>query len=155
VLHVVNTVQALSDIYSYVLHMLQDASAPPNVWLQLLEQCATIHDCHPSILHTLAQQLAEQRARTTQLEQQVSDQQQAAVVRQQHIASLQEQASNQQQLVAALQQQVASMQQQQQQQQQQRVMAQEQLIAVQQLQISGLQGQLQDLHAAATAVSSG
>jgi hypothetical protein len=80
--------------------MLQDGSAP-DVWLQLLERCAAEPDCQPAALRGLGQQLAEQRALTTTL--------------------------------------------------QQRVCAQEQLSAQQQTaaeQVAGLQGQLQELHAA-------
>ncbi len=51
----------------------------PDVWLQLLERCAAESGCQPTILRTLAQQLEEQRALTTQLRQQVSDQQQQMV----------------------------------------------------------------------------
>ncbi len=36
------------------------------VWPQLLKRCAAQPGCHPSALHSLAQQLAEQKALTPQ-----------------------------------------------------------------------------------------
>jgi hypothetical protein len=65
----------LADTCCIVPHMLQDGSAP-DVWLQLLERCAAEPDCQPqasTALRSLAQQLAEQRALTTQLRQHMSD----------------------------------------------------------------------------------
>ncbi len=56
-----------------VLPLLQADSAP-DVWLQLLEHCAAEPDCQPTALRSLAQQLAEQKALTAQLRQQVLDQ---------------------------------------------------------------------------------
>ncbi len=78
----------------FAVNILQ-ANTGPDVWLQLLEYCATDPDCQPTALRSLAQQLAEQRAFSaqrlakqrvvnTRLQRQVLDQQQ-------HIAGLQKQ----------------------------------------------------------------
>lgn len=42
------------------------AGSPPDVWLKLLEQCAAEPSCQPTVLCSLARQLAEQQATAAQ-----------------------------------------------------------------------------------------
>jgi len=42
----------------------------PDVWLQLLEHCAAGGSCYPSIIRSLAQQLAEQQQQNAEQQQQ-------------------------------------------------------------------------------------
>jgi hypothetical protein len=72
---------------------LLQADPAPDVWLQLLELCASDPDCQPTALRSLARQLADQQLLTTQ--QRVLNAQQ-----QQQIAGLQDQLSAQQRVVA-------------------------------------------------------
>ena len=65
----------LADCLHLSPYVLQEGPAP-DVWLQLLEDCAADPTCQPPAMRSLAQQLAEQRALTAELQQQVSDQQQ-------------------------------------------------------------------------------
>jgi hypothetical protein len=67
--------------------MLQDGSAP-DVWLQLLERCAADPTCQPAALHSLAQQLSEQRALTGQHEQRLWIQERHMVAQHQQIGNL-------------------------------------------------------------------
>lgn len=57
--------------------VMQDG-CPPDVWLQVLEQCADDEDADPTcqctVVRSLALQLAEQRALTAQLQQQLATQ---------------------------------------------------------------------------------
>jgi len=46
----------------------------PDVWLQLLEHCAASGSCYPSIIRSLAQQLAEQQQQNAALQELVSNQ---------------------------------------------------------------------------------
>jgi predicted transcriptional regulator len=115
-----------------LLFVLQDGS-PPDVWLQLLERCAKDPTCQPKTVRILAQQLAEQRSLTVQLQDRLAAQEQLVSDQQQQMSDQKQRVLTQEQLNAEQQQQVA---------------AQQQQIAVQQQQIAGLQGQLQELHAA-------
>ena len=62
------------------------AGSPPDVWLQLLERCASISSCQPTLIRDMGLQLAQQQ-------QQVSTQQHL-------IDQLQQQNTQQQQLVS-------------------------------------------------------
>lgn len=77
--------------------VLQDGSTP-DVWLQLLEQCAAAEP-GPAV-RTLAVQLTEQRALAMQQQQQLIDQQEHNVAQQQRIASQERQVSALQQVAA-------------------------------------------------------
>lgn len=102
--------------------------AGPAVWLQLLERCVAEHNCQPTALCSLAQQLADQRVLTVQQQQQISDQQQQLSAQQQQILDQQQQLLAQQQQGAA---------------QQQQLLAQQQATAQQGSQVLTLQAQLQ------------
>lgn len=73
------------------LYLLQ-ASAAPDVWLQLLQQCVADPNCQTTALHQaiciLAQQMVEQRALSAQ---QVSDQQERLLAQKQQIEVQQKQ----------------------------------------------------------------
>jgi hypothetical protein len=111
------------------LHVLQ-AGSSPDVWLQLLEQCAADGNCQPTVMRSLARQLAEQRALTLTEQQRVCAHQQHIAHQHQQIASLQWQVSTQHQHTMVLQQQLA---------------AQQQFAAQQAAQIAALQQQLQQV----------
>ena len=69
----------------------------PDVWLQLLERCASISSCHPALIRDLGLQLMEQQ-------QEVSIQQHTIEELQQHNTQLQQQVSGQQHTIQQLQQ---------------------------------------------------
>jgi hypothetical protein len=87
------------------LSLLQAGSAP-DVWLQLLEHCVADSDCQPTALCSLALQLAGQRSRTAQLEQQVSKQQQQIASLLQHAFVQQQDAAHQRAQLAGMQEQL-------------------------------------------------
>jgi uncharacterized protein YicC (UPF0701 family) len=114
------------------------ASPVPDVWLQLLELCAAEPDCQPTVLRSLARQLAEARAALAQqlAEQRVLTAQQLAELRG-VVTQQQQQITTQQQVIAAAQQQMAA--------QEQRLLAQQITAAEQGPRIAALEGQLQAL----------
>lgn len=100
------------------------------MWLQLLEQCVAEGNCQPTVMRSLAHQLAEQRALTLTEQQRVCAHQQHIAHQHQQIAGLQWQVSTQHQHTMVLQQQLA---------------AQQQFAAQQAAQIAALQQQLQQV----------
>ena len=105
---------------------LQDG-CPSDVWLQLLERCASESGGQPIVMRNLAKQMADHNA---QLRQGVSDQQQ-------QLSAQKQQMLTQQQLITAQQQHVAVLQEQ--------MLAQQQEAAQQSVLIAGLQEQLQQV----------
>jgi hypothetical protein len=112
-----------------LLRVLQAGTAP-DVWLQLLERCAADSVCQTTVLRSLAQQLAEQRALTQAQQQQVWVHEQHIVQQHQQISGLQWHVSTQQQHTMVLHQQLV---------------AQQQVAAQQAAQIADLQQQLQQV----------
>ena len=98
-----------------ILFCVLQAGSAPDVWLQLLEECAGDPNCQPTVLRGLAQQLAEQRALTAQ--QQTAQQQEMSNAQQQlaeqaattaqQLAELRAIVAQQQEQIAAQQQQIA------------------------------------------------
>ena len=92
-------------IYSLLLHCTSQAGASaPDVWLQLLERCASISSCQPALVRDLGLQLVQQRQqiqgmglRDAELQQQVSSGQHI-------ITQLQQEISGQQHIIQQLQQ---------------------------------------------------
>jgi hypothetical protein len=113
--------------------VLQDGSVP-TVWLQLLERCVAEPDCHPTALHSLAQQLAEQRAVSALLQQQLLAQQQVS-----HYLSVQsaQQLAEQRALNAHQQQQIGGL--------HMMLLSHQQVAAEQGARIAALEGALQQL----------
>jgi hypothetical protein len=88
------------------LCVLQGSGSTPDVWLQLLECCAAEPDCHPSVIRSLAQQLAQQRAAAEQQQQQNAAQQEQIVCLQGQLSAQQRVAVQQGALIAGLQEQL-------------------------------------------------
>ena len=132
---------------TYALHCLPcfvfvlQEDSHPDVWLQLLEECAADPACQPTALHCLAQQLAKHRNVAAQ---QLSAQQHQNRALQQQLAAQQQLVSEQQHQISDLQQQLSA-QQGVAAEQQQLVVQQQQVVAAQGAQIAGLQDQLQAL----------
>lgn len=104
----------------------------PPVWLQLLGRCIEHNpDCQTTILQSQAQQLADQRALLALQQQQLSEQQQ-------QMAAQQRTVGEQQQQVALL---------------QARLSSQQQVVDEQGAHMTGLEGQLQQMHTAAEAAA--
>ena len=58
---------------------VDDDGSAPDVWLQLLEHCASIRSCQPAVVRELGLQLVEQQQTVAVLKQQVSQLQHQAL----------------------------------------------------------------------------
>ena len=80
----------------------QAGYSTPDVWLQLLEHCASISSCQPALIRDLGLQLVEQQQLGSSLQEQCRQQQQQQIAQQQQVINQLQEANTQQQQRAAL-----------------------------------------------------
>ena len=89
----------------------QADDSSPDVWLQLLERCASISSCHPTLMRNLHVQLVAQQQRASGLQDQLEEQLHINEVLQQQASRLKQLRSEQEQQLGSQQENISRLQQ--------------------------------------------